>query len=82
MFDKNISGIMPIPAVTASFSTVQNDSVKNHPSKSEGSELCSGEKDGGEAGLSTIRRATSLKMKLDEGKQGRVGEGPLSLCGR
>ena len=65
---------MPTPAnVGSSFSTT-NDSVINDPTKSEGSELSSGEKVITKSEVSTIKRATSLKIKLNKDQQSRTGE--------
>ena len=55
------------------FSTT-NDSVINCPTKSDGSELSSSEKVITKTEVSTIKRATSLKIKLNKEQQGRTGE--------
>ena len=74
VFNFDISGNMPTPAnVGSSFSTT-NDSVINDPTKSEGSELSSGEKVITKSEVSTIKRATSLKIKLNKDQQSRTGE--------
>ena len=65
---------MPTPSnVGPGFSTT-NDSVINCPTKSEGSELSSSEKVITKTEVSTIKRATSLKIKLNKEQQGRTGE--------
>ena len=52
----------------------------NYPTKSDGSELSLSEKGVTNPEVSTIKRATSLKIKLNKDQQGRAGErGTLSL---
>ena len=46
----------------------------NYPTKSEGSELSFSEKGITNPEVSTIKRATSLKIKLNKDQQGRTGE--------
>ena len=64
--------------VTAAPGSSTNDSVINPPTQS--SEPSSSEKVITNSEVSTIKRATSLKIKLDKDQQARTGErGTLSL---